>query len=286
DPNNQPLPNLNAMGADPNVKDIFAEIAYMTAAPGISYGGIVKPPHSHLPALTALNMVGETFAHAPTPPNVHVDGGNNYQTDPPNPYSTPASLARGGKFISETLACPDPVNGQLTECAPDAMPGQYPRHPGTVGWKTGFRFLRDELLGFDRNRKDMFRYVLFAHSLGIPVDSCLKPDGVTTDVACQNDSQNHPNFHVPVTNSGIGDFPGGDLLVTLGHFDDADGIPVGSPFMQGSTVMHEWGHTFELTHAGTPTVPREPNCKPNYLSVMNYLFQLRGLPDDGGVPRM
>jgi hypothetical protein len=282
DPNNQPLPNLQAMGADPNVKDVFAEVAYMTAAAGTSYGGVVKPAHSHLPPESALNMVGEAFANAPTPVRVHFDVGGNYQHNPPNPYVIPASLARGGKVISETLACPDPVNGQLKECAPNQMPGQYPRHPGTVGWKTGFRFLRDELLGFDRNRKDMFRYVLFAHSLGIPVESCLKPDG-TSDFVCQD---TNPNFHVPVTNSAIGDFPGGDLLVTLGHFDDADGFPVGSPFMQGSTTMHEWGHTFELTHTGTPVIPREPNCKPNYLSVMNYLFQLRGLPDTNGIPRM
>jgi hypothetical protein len=44
------------------------------------------------------------------------------------------------------------------------------------------------------------------------------------------------------------------------------------------------GHTFELTHAGVPLVPREPNCKPNYLSVMNYLFQLRGLINDDDAP--
>ncbi len=281
-PNNQPLPNLHAMGADPTVKDVFAEIGYMFAGPGTTYGGVAKPPHTHLPPQEALTMVGDALANAPTPVKVHFDVGNNYQTSPPNPYIIPAALARGGKFISERMACPDPVTGQLTECPTDQMPGQYPRYPGTVGWKTGFRFLRDELLGFDRNRKDMFRYVFFAHSVGMPVAPCLNPDG-TSDFVCQDTNR---DFHVPRTSSGVADFPGGDLLVTLGHFDDADGNPVGSAFMQGSTVMHEWGHTFELTHAGAPQVPREPNCKPNYLSVMNYLFQLRGLPDTSGIPRM
>ena len=75
--------------------------------------------------------------------------------------------------------------------------------PGTVGWKTGFRFLRDEVFSvtptppvtnpptpledycdapgytcdrrFDRNRKDMFRYALFAHALGLPKSE--EPDG-------------------------------------------------------------------------------------------------------------
>ena len=60
---------------------------------------------------------------------------------------------------------------------------------------------------------------------------------------------------MPRTNTGVGDFPGGDLLVTLGAFDDAAGQPVGTPFMQASTLMHELGHTFELTHGGAP------NCR-------------------------
>jgi hypothetical protein len=201
--------------------------------------------------------VGEAFTNAPTPVRVHFDVGGNYQHNPPNPYVIPASLARGGKVISETLACPDPVNGQLKECAPNQMPGQYPRHPGTVGWKTGFRFLRDELLGFDRNRKDMFRYVLFAHSLGIPVESCLKPDG-TSDFVCQD---TNPNFHVPVTNSAIGDFPGGDLLVTQ---EDGTGLIAGIPTTvqvrsfrlrvadaAGQTATQDLCIHIEESHAGT-----------------------------------
>ena len=47
--------------------------------------------------------------------------------------------------------------------------------------------------------------------------------------------------------------------------------------------MHELGHGLRLRHGGDPV---EPNCKPNYLSVMNYLFQLRGLRDDAGVAHL
>ena len=46
--------------------------------------------------------------------------------------------------------------------------------------------------------------------------------------------------------------------------------------MQASTLMHEWGHNFGRRHGGDLG---EPNCKSQYLSVMNYLYQLRGLPD-------
>jgi len=53
--------------------------------------------------------------------------------------------------------------------------------------------------------------------------------------------------------------------------------------MQASTLMHELGHNLERRHGGEAF---EPNCKPLYLSVMNYLYQLRGLLDDRGVPHL
>ena len=43
--------------------------------------------------------------------------------------------------------------------------------------------------------------------------------------------------------------------------------------------MHELGHNFLRRHGGEAF---EPNCKPTYLSVMNYMYQLRGLLDDNG----
>jgi hypothetical protein len=257
---------------------------------------VPKPPHTHLPTKTALNLVGDAFKNAPVPIKIHFDVGDRYQD---SPYVIPAGLARGGESIVET-AC----DATDPKC-------QYPGYPGTVGWKRGYRFLRDQILSepplphppmpgdedpcdvpgnscvrrFDRDRRDIFRYALFAHFVGLPKDPCLNPDG-SANAACQRDKVNHPGFNIPRTNSGIADFPGGDLLVTLGGFDDTDGFPIGSSFMQGATLLHELGHTFELTHAGPPHNPREPNCKPNYLSSMNYLFQLRGLPNEQGVAQM
>ena len=40
--------------------------------------------------------------------------------------------------------------------------------------------------------------------------------------------------------------------------------------------MHELSHNFGLTHSGNPY--DAITQKPNHLSVMNYLFQLSGLP--------
>ena len=75
-------------------------------------------------------------------------------------------------------------------------------------------------------------------------------DATGTPTADVNDScavAANPDFHIPRTNTGIGDFPGADVLVTLGGFDDIDGKPVGTSFMQASTWMHEFGHNFEKT---------------------------------------
>ncbi len=302
DPNGRPLPNLAAMGADKDHKDLFVEVGYMQAAQGTTYGGVAKPEHSHLPDEAALNAMGDAFKDNGI--NVHFDVGNNYQD---SPYVIPADRARGG----------DAINELVTSCARGASDPpwvcQFSGYPGTVGWKTGFKFLRDQLVNtppplntdgsdpcdsptaddgpgsacerrFDRNRQDIFHYVLFAHAVGLPKAACLNADG-TSDEQCQ---ATNPDFHVPRTNSGVADVPGGDLMVALGAFPDVSGRPVGTPFMQGATLMHELGHNFELTHAGTPQSPPEPNCKPNYMSVMNYLFQLRGLFNDldAGVPHM
>jgi hypothetical protein len=191
---------------------------------------------------------------------------------------------------------------------------QFSDYPGTVGWKSGFRALRDALKNdpqpdvppegdhpcddptnpgyddgpggncervFDRNRKDMFRFLLSTHALGVPKEDCLNldessPEFGLPDAVCQ---ATDPLFHVPNTYTGIGDWGGGDFMLTMGGFSDAEGLPVGTDTQQAGTILHELGHTMMLSHGGSA---ENLNCSPNYLSVMNYLFQLRGLVDDAG----
>ncbi len=150
DPNGQVLPNLSAMGASPNHKDLFVEIGYLTAGEGTRYGGVPKPAHTHLPTPAALKLVGDAFKNAPVSNpdsspgiNVHFDVGNTYPSGGADPYiirDTIPGLARGGEAIDETV----------TVCArgPDDPPWvcQFSAYPGTVGWKTGFKFLRDQLI--------------------------------------------------------------------------------------------------------------------------------------------
>ena len=321
DPNGQTLPNFRGMGADPDHKDAFIELGYMFTEddpdPAIgppSYGGVPKPAHSHLPSHAALKLMGDALANAPVDnpdgrPGIalHIDAGNTYPTGDADPYIIRGDgLARGGEAINELATV-------CTRGATDP-PGvcQFSDFPGTVGWKTGFRFLKDEVLSgpsvppgsddpcdqpgstcvrrFDRNRTDTFHYALFGHAIGLPKSAlpCLDEAGTpvptnSTTEQCTLPLRDNPQFHVPRTNTGVADFPGGDILVTLGAFLDTDGKPVGTPFMQAGTFMHEWGHNAELTHGGKAG---DPNCKPAYVSVMNYLYQLRGLLDDSGRPHL
>jgi len=81
------------------------------------------------------------------------------------------------------------------------------------------------------------------------------------------------------TVSGCGEFPGDDLMVSLGGW--AVGTPdedVGTVQQQAGTFIHELGHTLNLDHGGGDGV----DFKPNYLSLMNHFFQMSGIP--GGPP--
>jgi len=77
--------------------------------------------------------------------------------------------------------------------------------------------------------------------------------------------------------SGRSELPGNKFLVTLGQWrlstQGEQRKNVLTNFQAG-TIMHELGHTLGLRHGGF----EDGNYKPNYFSIMNYLYQLRGLP--------
>ena len=67
--------------------------------------------------------------------------------------------------------------------------------------------------------------------------------------------------------SGWAEVGGNDFMVTMGSF--AQGV--GTQVQQAGTLMHELGHNLDLEHGGENG--NINNCKSNYISVMNYMFQ-------------
>ncbi|MEX0764011.1 MAG: hypothetical protein WEC35_06175 [Nitrosopumilaceae archaeon] len=74
--------------------------------------------------------------------------------------------------------------------------------------------------------------------------------------------------------SGISEIHGNDAMISLGSFAGH----VGSTDEQAGTFMHELGHNLRLHHGGGAS--DQKNCKPNYLSVMNYNRQMSNLISD------
>ena len=77
----------------------------------------------------------------------------------------------------------------------------------------------------------------------------------------------------PAGDTGRAEVGGNDAVVSLGGFPGG----VGTNDAQAGTIMHELGHNLGLRHAGAT---EEPNCNPNYLSVMSYTRQIRYDPID------
>ncbi|HET6446481.1 MAG TPA: hypothetical protein VFI27_18075, partial [candidate division Zixibacteria bacterium] len=63
-----------------------------------------------------------------------------------------------------------------------------------------------------------------------------------------------------------------DFIISLGSF----AANVGTIPQQAGTLMHELGHNLNLLHGGDDNI----NFKPNYLSIMNYSFQMDGVIRD------
>lgn len=77
--------------------------------------------------------------------------------------------------------------------------------------------------------------------------------------------------------SGIAEYQGNDLIVSIGNWSMHPDIDVSAEYfiknIQAAVIMHELGHNLGLNHGGNDSI----NYKPNYSSIMNYLYQLTGL---------
>jgi hypothetical protein len=266
----EPCVNLPAMGASPIKPDIFMQIDWMHGTGDGTGGTDGKGTHTHMPWPAALTAVCQTFASHLV--SLHFDVGNNaaYQGQP---CIIPATTDAYGHLLTQG----GNLNGDLDEAAlkctsTNTYKCEYNEPYSVLSFKPGFAFIKDGSTAagiaqhFAHNRKDVFHYFVFGHALAGPFDP----------------NTGLPQFTDPKTTSGVGDGPGGDGLITLGLW--RSDIPtydqVGSPTVQSGTLMHELGHNLNLQHAGWY---RKPNCMPNYPSVMNYLYQTRGLTTSDGV---
>lgn len=271
--------NLPAAGADPDRQDIFLEIDYMDC--GVAGGDCpAGDSHDHRPKATAVQAVVDVFANAP-------------------------------------IANPDGSTGiTLHIDVDDAIPHQNFMSIGCKFSTTAFDTLKADpaYFGPTNPRRFAYHYAVFAHRQGANSTSsgcgeqpgndfiitlgewntaCIGNGGDGTldttpagdDVAVDNSVIfTGPNLVCDTTADpadvqwiASGNSPAADL--------DGDGLDdrsVGTVQHQAGTLMHEFGHNLSLDHGGDSGV----NRKPNYLSIMNYAFQTRGIaptdPDGAG----
>ena len=251
DGGNNLVVDLPTFGANPFRKDIFVEADCLVAA-----------NHTHCPQQNAISDIVSAFARAPvsnedgtTGVQLHVDTGALYGAGiihsvpgPGGVTGTYGDFGGGGNQIPE-------AGNEIIE--------SFASPKGN-----GVPFVNLKNVYFNSVREPYFHYVIFGH---------------------QTNARQLLNDCTSGETNGVG---GHDFMVTLGGLNaasgpcwgvDAGGNSVGTRLEQGGTFMHELGHSLGLRHGGNEAIP---NNKPNYLSVMNYSFQMCNVPvsPNGALP--
>ena len=255
DVNDNVLLDLPAMGADPSVKDVFVEVDYMESPDG----------HTHRPSDVAMDFAVRAFFNSPVaaPPVACTAG------DPTNCTGIRLHIDYGPASVMDPVAV-DPVQGNVWGVLSGSSRLPHSVDFGTHGADPACN---------SQNEAAELREIKNSSTNGVPN---FRPERL-------------PAFHYVVFAhnrcSGNSGGPSGqrtlrDSVLTLGRLPDENAV--GGIWDQAGTFMHELGHQLGLNHGGGPddTV----NWKPNYLSVMNYMFQKRGLtinsahPEHPGAP--
>ncbi|MFJ9521711.1 CARDB domain-containing protein [Kitasatospora sp. NPDC101801] len=257
-PDNSVAVDLPAFGADPLHKDLFVELDY---TPGTA------PTHE------SLESVKRAFELAPLPNpkggngiRLHVDSGGRYDRgamegppkgtcndgvdndgfdgiDGADPNCADRDLGVEDFRATCDNGLDDDGDGLVDAVDPDCLAGE------NLGGGTAVPALDNCGLDatFLQTRQDRHAALRQrAFNYVVYTTSHVDSDGTGPDVDC-----------------GIGGQGGGTNIVL--YRDDA------------GTLMHELGHNLGLAHGGDET----HNCKPNYVSVMNYDVQ-SGIPRTGG----
>jgi uncharacterized membrane protein len=225
------------LGTNPERKDLFVEVDYMVCAP--TNGGC-PGVHSHRPQDAGLAKVVTAFANADVVnPDLSFGITLHIQVDDAVP-EIPAV-----RFKTDAPGARDDFNDLKHGSPPDRCGADATGFLGTVLDRA-----HADCEAILAAREMVFRYAIFGHTHIHDTDS-----------------------------SGIAEIGGNDFMVTVGTWSDgsirANGgsqiLSVARAEVEGATFMHELGHTLGLRHGGGDNT----NCKPNYLSIMNYAFQMR-----------
>jgi len=245
DTNGNGIVDFTLPGANYEHKDIYIEIDYMDCA---EIGGdcAAGDTHSHQPKLDAINEVIQAFDDAP-------------------------------------VTNPDGNDGiTLHVDVDDAIPHDNTLNLGCFGGTLNFDTIKNDPDFFGPNdpRRFTHHYLIFGHQQATNTTSsgCGEVDGndfiVTLgawNYRCQGGANAGDGCRSWLGNT---DCPGGNCQ-GLGDVDGDgdDDHDVGSDRQQSGTLMHELGHNLDLRHGGGDSV----NYKPNYLSIMSYRYQFRGI---------
>lgn len=241
DSNGNVLGNTIAFGfpMDPCRKTVAVEVDFLNV-PGA--GG-----HSHQPSNQAMNQAVASFNSAPV------------QAVASCPYPGFPIQSSGVNLVID-------VDDAIVET------NQFLTMNNALAGVTSLDAVK--FANFDQARRPYFHYSLWGHDQPV----CPQPPPPAIPTTCPN-----PTAYARSGSSGSGEGGpdssgvlrgGNDFIVTLSTFS---GQVNGADSDQVGTFMHELGHNLGLGHGGNQVEPF--NCKPNYLSVMNYAFQLVGIPD-------
>lgn len=153
-------------------------------------------------------------------------------------------------FHEAPVSNPDGVSGiKLHLELDDRVP-----YDDNFPWDNGdvFEFYALKNTYFDSKRRAVYHYMIWANKYG------------------SNSAQ------LPFASGYSAHVPGSDFFVTLGSFNGGKG---GNNTQKTAAFIHELGHNLGLFHGGND----DRNYKPNYFSVMNYWWDLKGISHDGGI---
>ena len=185
DPDDQLLPDLHAMQASSGHKDMFVEIGAMKTTRPEVYGSATapydsaanpivlsaaSPQHDHMPPPEVLKMVGDAYKKSPilnarqfrqgfacismsdliSPPITQVRFKLSHNR-PARPCPADAYIVQHNPAGESTSSRRHAIPWQATPC-------QFPAFRGTVGWRFGYRALRDAPVGDNGEELTLARY--------------------------------------------------------------------------------------------------------------------------------